>query len=44
LLHATLKKRLAQRLGTPQNTIRATTVRKDAINEHEAHNEHERDS
>ena len=44
LLHATVKKRLVQKLGTPQNTISATPVRKDAVNEHEAHSEHERDS
>ena len=32
-LHATLKKRLAQKLGTPQNTISATTVGTNASDE-----------
>jgi hypothetical protein len=32
-LHAALKKRLAQKLGTPQNTLGATSVRASAVNE-----------
>jgi hypothetical protein len=35
LLHATLNKRLAQKLGTPQNTISATPVRNGAISDHD---------
>jgi hypothetical protein len=35
LLHATLNKRLAQKLGTPQNTIGATPVGNDAISDHD---------
>ena len=43
-LHATLKKRLAQRLGTPQNMISATTARKWAVNEFGDHDGDEGDS
>ena len=43
LLHATPKKRLTQKLGTPPNTINATTVRNCAINELGDHNGHEGD-
>jgi hypothetical protein len=35
LLHATLNKRLAQKLGTPQNRISAAPVRNDAISDHD---------
>ena len=38
LLHATLQKRLAQKLGTPQNTISSTTARKWAVDEFGDHN------
>ena len=43
-LHATLKKRLAQRLGTPQNMISATTARKWTVNEFGHHDGDEGDS
>ena len=43
-LHAMLKKRLGQKLGTPQNTICATTARKRAMNELGDRNGHEGDS
>ena len=43
-LHATLKKRLAQKLGTPQHTIGATTVPASAVNELGDRNGQEGDS
>ena len=43
-LHATIKKRLGQKLGTPQNTISATTTRTCAVNELGDLNGHEDDS
>ena len=44
LLHATLQKRLAQKLGAPRNTISATTLRRWAIDEPGDRNGHEGDS
>jgi hypothetical protein len=43
-LHATLKKRLAQKLGTPKNTISATTVRNSAAEEPGDHDAYEGES
>ena len=43
-LHATLKKRLAQKLGTHQNTISATTVRNSAADELGDHDAYEGES
>ena len=44
LLHATLQKRLAQKLGAPRNPISATTVRRSTIDEPGDHNAYEEDS
>ena len=44
LVHATLTKRLAQRLGAPQNAISATTTRRCAIDEFGRRNGHKGDS
>jgi hypothetical protein len=44
LLHATLHKRLAQKLGAPRNPISAVTVRTCPIDEHGDRNGHEEDS
>ena len=41
LLHATLQKRLAQKLGATRNPINATTVRSCAIDERGDRNDHE---
>ena len=44
LLHATLQKRLAQKLGAPRNPVSAATVRGCAIDEHGDRNGREEDS
>jgi len=44
LLHATLQKRLAQKLGAPRNPISATTVRRSPIDEPGDRNAYEEDS
>ncbi|HYB27544.1 MAG TPA: hypothetical protein VEF89_13065, partial [Solirubrobacteraceae bacterium] len=44
LLHATLQKRLAQKLGAPRNPVSAATVRRCAIDEHGDRNGREEDS
>ena len=41
LRHATLQKRLAQKLGATRNPINATTVRSCAIDERRDRNDHE---
>ena len=44
LLHATLQKRLAQKLGAPRNLISAATVRRSTIDEPGDRSAHEEDS